>query len=148
MRRLPLVMLTLIIALSFVACDNDLPATSGDGVDDVVRPDGTIDVPNPTGDLSKEDFDSVNASMEELYRAVPEWTLSLTQFKVYDVDGDLIVACEGVEEDKYTDFEVHKTLEGMSYFTKGIRFSMQYSDIEGEGGDYQQLQWAPIWLIQ
>lgn len=79
MRKLSLVMLTLIVALSFVACKIDTPATHGGGVTDAIRPDGTIDVPHPTGELPKEDFDSVNASMEELYHAVLKWTQTRTQ---------------------------------------------------------------------
>ena len=129
MRKLSLVMLTLIVALSFVACKIDTPSSPGGGVTDAIRPDGTIDVPNPTGELSKEDFDSVNASMEELYQAVPEWTQTRTQMRVYDAEGDRIAACEIATGSEFTDFEIYKTLEDMSFFTEGIKFRIQRSGV-------------------
>lgn len=131
MRKLSLVMLTLIVALSFVACKIDTPSTPGGGVTDAIRPDGTIDVPNPTGELSKEDFDSVNASMEELYQVVPEWTQPRTQMRVYDAEGDRIAACEIAAGSEFTDFEIYKTLEGMSFFTEGIKFRILQSGVPG-----------------
>ena len=131
MRKLSLVMLTLIVALSFVACKIDTPSTPGGGVTDAIRPDGTIDVPNPTGELSKEDFDSVNTSMQELYQAVPGWTQTRTQMSVYDAEGDRIAACEIAAGSEYTDFEIYKTLEGMSFFTEGIKFRIQQSGVPG-----------------
>lgn len=131
MRKLSLVMLTLIVALSFVACKIDTPSTPGGGVVDAIRPDGTISIPNPTGELSKEDFDSVNTSMQELYQAVPGWTLTRTQMSVYDAEGDRIAACEIVAGSEYTDIEVYKTLEGMSFFIEGIKFRIQQSGVPG-----------------
>ena len=131
MRKLSLVMLTLIVALSFVACKIDTPATHGGGVTDAIRPDGTIDVPHPTGELPKEDFDSVNASMEELYHAVLKWTQTRTQMSVYDAEGDRIATCENVADSEYTDFEVYKTLEDMSFFTEGVKFRILQSGVPG-----------------
>lgn len=131
MRKLSLVMLTLIVALSFVACKIDTPSTPGGGVVDAIRPDGTISIPNPTGELSKEDFDSVNTSMQELYQAVPGWTQTRTQMSVYDAEGDRIAACEIVADSEYTDFEIYKTLEGMSFFTEGIKFRILQSGVPG-----------------
>lgn len=129
MRKLSLAMLTLIVALSFVACKIDTPSTPGGGVVDAIRPDGTIDVPNPTGELSEEDFDSVNTSMQKLFQEDSAWTPTRTQMSVYDAEGDRIAACEIVEGSEYADFEVYKTLEGMSFFTEGIKFRIQQSGV-------------------
>lgn len=131
MRKLSLVMLTLIVALSFVACKIDTPSTPGGGVTDAIRPDGTIDVPNPTGELSKEDFDSVYSSVDKVYQAVPKWTQTRTQMSVYDAEGDRIAACEIAAGSEYTDFEIYKTLEGMSFFTEGIKFRILQSGVPG-----------------
>ena len=129
MRKLSLVMLTLIVALSFVACKIDTPSTPGGT--DAIRPDGTIDVPNPTGELSKEDFDSVYSSVDKVYQAVPKWTQTRTQMSVYDAEGDRIAACEIAAGSEYTDFEIYKTLEGMSFFTEGIKFRILQSGVPG-----------------
>ena len=131
MRKLSLVMLTLIVALSFVACKIDTPSTPGGGVVDAIRPDGTVSIPNPTGELSKEDFDSVNTSMQELFQADLAWTQPRTQMSVYDAEGDRIAACEIAAGSEYTDFEIYKTLEGMSFFTEGIKFRIQQSGVPG-----------------
>ena len=131
MRKLSFVMLTLIVALSFVACKIDTPAAPGGGVADAIRPDGTISIPNPTGELSKEDFDSVNTSMQELYQAVPGWTQTRTQMSVYEAEGDRRAAWESVAGSEYTDFEIYKTLEGMSFFTEGIKFRILQSGVPG-----------------
>lgn len=131
MRKLSLVMLTLIVALSFVACKIDTPSTPGGGVTDAIRPDGTVTIPNPTGELSKEDFDSVNTSMQELFQADLAWTQPRTQMRVYDAEGDRIAACEIAAGSEYTDFEIYKTLEGMSFFTEGIKFRIQQSGVPG-----------------
>lgn len=131
MRKLSLVMLTLIVALSFVACKIDTPSTPGGGVTDAIRPDGTVSIPNPTGELSKEDFDSVNTSMQELFQADLAWTQPRTQMRVYDAEGDRIAACEIAAGSEYTDFEIYKTLEGMSFFTEGIKFRILQSGVPG-----------------
>lgn len=131
MRKLSLVMLTLIVALSFVACKIDTPSTPGGGVVDAIRPDGTVSIPNPTGELSKEDFDSVNTSMQELFQADLAWTQPRTQMRVYDAEGDRIAACEIAAGSEYTDFEIYKTLEGMSFFTEGIKFRILQSGVPG-----------------
>lgn len=127
MRKLSLVMLTLIVALSFVACKIDTPSTpGGNGGSGGFDPEHGLSVPDVTGTMDEADFENcftkslgiiVEKAESGEYAAVR--TEKRIQY-VYDADGRYIASSVSDSDSETVTVTCHADIEGFSYFKEGV----------------------------
>lgn len=127
MRKLSLVMLTLIVALSFVACKIDTPSTpGGNGGNTGFDPEQGLTVPEVTGSMSQEDFDAFfNSSMSIIVNEADSGDYADVRTEkriqyVYDADGRYIASSVSDSDSETVTVTCHADIEGFSYFKEGV----------------------------
>lgn len=127
MRKLSLVMLTLIVALSFVACKIDTPSTpGGNGGNTGFDPEQGLTVPEVTGSMSQEDFDAFfNSSMSIIVNEADSGDYADVRTEkriqyVYDADGRYLSYTVVDGDFETATITCQADIEGLTYFRKGV----------------------------
>lgn len=126
MRKLSLVMLTLIVALSFVACKIDTPSTpGGNGGNTGFDPEQGLTVPEVTGSMSQEDFDAFFKSMSIIVNEADSGDYADVRTEkriqyVYDADGRYFSYSVVDGDFETATITCQADIEGLTYFRKGV----------------------------
>lgn len=127
MRKLSLVMLTLIVALSFVACKIDTPSTpGGNGGSTGFDPEQGLTVPDVTGSMNQEDFDTFfNSSMSIIINEADSGKYADVRTEkriqyVYDADGRYLSYTVADGDFETATITCQADIEGFSYFKEGV----------------------------